>query len=183
MTPENMDDLDHALRLAQEQPGGVTHPEITRLREALAAERKARETAEVRLATLTNLSAATNALLSSHATCLRIAEATNATLRAELAKAREALEPFSKAAEPIVSDAKDKWSPDGWIALMRNLTVGDFRRARTAHTSISDGAPKQAVSVKRVPGQPHPLSNRFVRNEAEEAEDAQNDGAPKQEEG
>jgi hypothetical protein len=107
MTPENMDDLDHALRLAQEQPGGVTHPEITRLREALAAETKARETAEADAAHERNGRLAAENNLRMHLSEIEIAsgvkpthpadisawgrlnKATITTLRAELAKARE----------------------------------------------------------------------------------------------
>jgi hypothetical protein len=128
MTPENMDDLDHALRLAQEQRGGVTHPEITRLREALAAETKARETAEARVHDL-------NVVVDNWRGLHADAEATSTTLRAELAKAREALEPFAEAAasyDPDEGDSKD-------VAWSHDFTIGSLRRARTALTS---GAPK-----------------------------------------
>ncbi len=51
-------------------------------------------------------------------------------LEAELAEAREALEPFADAAEPIEHDTYGRWNPEEWDARVKTLTVGQFRRAR-----------------------------------------------------
>ena len=70
-------------------------------------------------------------------------------LRAEAAEARiaaledavrvkdEALEPFAKAAEPVMHDAKGRWDPDSWFKLLGKLTVGDYRRAHRARTALA----------------------------------------------
>jgi hypothetical protein len=123
--------------------------EITRLREALAAETRARETAEVRVHDL-------NVVVDNWRGLKADAEATNTTLRAELAKARE----------PLKIAPKDGTSVLVWCRLQKDWVVARWWAfnecwARleggaevfpaifyplpdlAALTSISDGAPKQ----------------------------------------
>jgi hypothetical protein len=104
--------------------GEMAAAEITRLREALAAETKARETAE---AEHEKTAAELNRWIKMHAAL----EATSTTLRAELAKAREAL---SKIRGLSMHARGEQGNRDALRAILRTSV--------TALTSISDGAPK-----------------------------------------
>lgn len=52
----------------------------------------------------------------------------------------EALEPFAKAAEPIIHDSRDLWRPDEWTKRHNLITVGDYRRAHAALTTLTKGS-------------------------------------------
>lgn len=45
---------------------------------------------------------------------------------------RSALQPFLRAAEPILHNDRDRWDPDEWHNRLNNLTVGQFRALHAA---------------------------------------------------
>jgi hypothetical protein len=102
-----------------------TRAEVEKL---FAAETKARETVERELAQRVIGNTVLDGLVAEKC-------ATITTLRAELVKAGEALEPFAEAAASY-----DPEEGDGWV---HDFPITSLRRARAALTSISDGAPKQ----------------------------------------
>ena len=56
-------------------------------------------------------------------------------------RAREVLDCFMHAAEPILSNERDRWDPDEWMRRLNKLTVGDWR---ALHAALAASRPTDA---------------------------------------
>ncbi len=56
-------------------------------------------------------------------------------------RAREGVDRFMHAAEPILSNERDRWDPDEWMRRLNKLTVGDWR---ALHAALAASRPTEA---------------------------------------